>query len=99
MRRDAELSSSESCGNSDNLSARNTVPKRDEYRCKVPGCTTLKRGKHSVAVHHRGGEQRPGEDTDALLAMSYQGDRHVSTFRTTGQSSCVFSGESNILKV
>lgn len=35
---------------------REEVLKRDEYRCAVPHCTTLKRGKRSVAVHHR----RPG---------------------------------------
>ena len=32
---------------------REAVLKRDGYRCCVPGCTTLKRGKRSVAVHHR----------------------------------------------
>jgi hypothetical protein len=32
---------------------REEVLKRDDYRCRVPGCTTLKRGKRSVAVHHR----------------------------------------------
>ena len=26
---------------------------RAGYRCRVPECTTLKRGKRSVAVHHR----------------------------------------------
>ena len=37
---------------------REEVLERDGYRCRVPGCTTLKRGKRSVAVHHR----RPGID-------------------------------------
>jgi hypothetical protein len=32
---------------------REEVLKRDDYRCRVPGCLTLKRGKRSVAVHHR----------------------------------------------
>jgi hypothetical protein len=32
---------------------REEVLKRDDYRCRVPGCTTTKRGKRSVAVHHR----------------------------------------------
>ena len=37
---------------------REEVLTRDGYRCCVPGCTTLKRGKRSVAVHHR----RPGNN-------------------------------------
>ena len=32
---------------------REQVLARDGYRCAVPGCTTTKRGKRSVAVHHR----------------------------------------------
>lgn len=32
---------------------REVVLTRGGYRCRVPGCTTLKRGKRSVAVHHR----------------------------------------------
>ena len=32
---------------------REQVLKRDEYRCRVPGCVTVKRGKRSLAVHHR----------------------------------------------
>ena len=32
---------------------REYVLKRDDYRCRVPGCSTIKRGKRSVAVHHR----------------------------------------------
>ena len=37
---------------------REEVLERDGYRCRVPECTTLKRGKRSVAVHHR----KPGID-------------------------------------
>ena len=37
---------------------REEVLARDGYRCCVTGCTTLKRGKRSVAVHHR----RPGNN-------------------------------------
>lgn len=37
---------------------REQVLKRDEYRCRIPGCTTVKRGKRSVAVHHR----KPGNN-------------------------------------
>lgn len=32
---------------------REIVLARDGYRCAVPGCTSLKRGKRSIAVHHR----------------------------------------------
>jgi hypothetical protein len=32
---------------------REAVLTRDGNRCAVPGCTTLKRGKRSIAVHHR----------------------------------------------
>ena len=32
---------------------REEVLKRDDFRCRVPGCGTTKRGKRSVAVHHR----------------------------------------------
>ncbi|RRA50470.1 HNH endonuclease [Acidipila sp. EB88] len=32
---------------------REAVLARDSYRCCIPGCTTLKRGKRSLAVHHR----------------------------------------------
>lgn len=37
---------------------REEVLARDGYRCRVPECKTLKRGKRSVAVHHR----KPGVD-------------------------------------
>ena len=42
---------------------REAVLKRDDYRCRVPGCTTLKRGKRSVAVHHR----EPGNSDPAKM--------------------------------
>ncbi len=32
---------------------REEILARDRYRCRVPNCTTVKRGKRSVAVHHR----------------------------------------------
>ena len=42
---------------------REEVLKRDDYRCRVPGCLTLKRGKRSVAVHHR----EPGNSDPAKM--------------------------------
>lgn len=36
---------------------------RDGYRCRIPGCTTMKRGKRSVAVHHR----MPGNNDPKLM--------------------------------
>lgn len=42
---------------------REEVLKRDDYRCRVPGCTTVKRGKRSVAVHHR----EPGNSNPAKM--------------------------------
>lgn len=42
---------------------REGVLSRDGYRCAVPGCTTLKRGKRSVAVHHR----MPGNSDPELM--------------------------------
>lgn len=42
---------------------REEVLARDGYRCAVPGCTTLKRGKRSVAVHHR----MPGNNDPKLM--------------------------------
>lgn len=45
---------------------REEVLKRDSYRCRVPGCTTVKRGKRSVAVHHR----KPGNsDPSRMLCL------------------------------
>ena len=45
---------------------REAILKRDDYRCRVPGCTTLKRGKRSVAVHHR----EPGNsDPNKMLTL------------------------------
>ena len=42
---------------------REEVLKRDNYRCRVPGCITVKRGKRSVAVHHRA----PGNSNPAMM--------------------------------
>lgn len=42
---------------------RETVLTRDGNRCAVPGCTTLKRGKRSIAVHHR----KPGNSDPKLM--------------------------------
>jgi 5-methylcytosine-specific restriction endonuclease McrA len=42
---------------------REAVLKRDNYRCCVPGCTTLKRGKRALAVHHR----QPGNSDPAKM--------------------------------
>ena len=42
---------------------REEVLARDGYRCAVPGCTTLKRGKRSIAVHHR----KPGNSDPKLM--------------------------------
>ncbi len=77
---------------------REEVLKRDDYRCRVPGCTTLKRGKRSVAVHYR----EPGNSDPAKMLTvclpCHARVRRTSTCRTTGQSSCGYCGESNILK-
>ena len=43
---------------------REEVLARDGYRCCVPGCTTLKRGKRSIAVHHR----QPGNSDPKWMA-------------------------------
>ena len=42
---------------------REAVLKRDDYRCRVPGCATVKRGKRSIAVHHR----QPGNNDPAKM--------------------------------
>ena len=42
---------------------REEVLARDEYRCRVPNCTTVKRGKRSLAVHHR----VPGNNDPKLM--------------------------------
>ena len=45
---------------------REAVLARDGYRCAVPGCTNLKRGKRSVAVHHR----QPGNnDPQRMISL------------------------------
>ena len=50
---------------------------RDGNRCAVPGCTTLKRGKRSVAVHHR----KPG-NSDPKLMISLCLACHAKVTRT-----------------
>ena len=45
---------------------REEVLKRDDYRCRVPGCVTVKRGKRSVAVHHR---ESGNSDTAKMLTL------------------------------
>ena len=42
---------------------REEVLVRDGYRCAVPGCMTVKRGKRSIAVHHR----KPGKSDPTLM--------------------------------
>ena len=42
---------------------REVVLARDGHRCTVPGCTTSKRGKRSIAVHHR----VPGNNDPKLM--------------------------------
>lgn len=42
---------------------REEVLARDGYRCAMPGCTTLKRGERSIAVHHR----KPGNNDPKLM--------------------------------
>ncbi len=42
---------------------REEVLARDGYRCAVPGCTMLKRGRRSIAVHHR----MPGNSDPKLM--------------------------------
>ncbi len=42
---------------------REAVLTRDGKRCAVPGCATLKRGKRSIAVHHR----KPGNSDPKLM--------------------------------
>ena len=42
---------------------REAVLSRDGKRCAIPGCTTLKRGKRSIAVHHR----MPGNSDPKLM--------------------------------
>ena len=56
---------------------REAVLTRDGNRCAVPGCTTLKRGKRSVAVHHR----KPG-DTDPKLMITLCLACHAKVTRT-----------------
>ena len=56
---------------------REDVLRRDDYRCRVPGCTALKRGKRSVAVHHR----EPGE-SDPVKMLTLCLSCHAKVTRT-----------------
>ena len=56
---------------------RETVLARDGYRCRVPECTTLKRGKWSVAVHDR----IPGNINPKLMLTLYLAC-HAKVIRT-----------------
>ncbi|MBB5060757.1 hypothetical protein HDF16_005493, partial [Granulicella aggregans] len=51
--------------------------KRDDYRCRVPGCSTIKRGKRSVAVHHR----EPG-NSDPVKMLTLCLPCHAKVTRT-----------------
>ena len=44
---------------------REAVLARDGRRCRIPGCTTVKRGKRSLAVHHR----RPGSSPAKMITL------------------------------
>lgn len=44
---------------------RELVPKRDDFRCRVPGCTTTQRGRRDLAVQHR----EPGNTDAAKMVM------------------------------
>lgn len=57
---------------------REAVLTRDGYRCSVSGCITLKRGKRSVAVHHR----RPG-NSDPKWMVTLCLACHAKVSRTT----------------
>lgn len=56
---------------------RETVLARDGYRCRVPDCETVKRGKRSVAVHHR----VPG-NSDSKLMLTLCLGCHAKVTRT-----------------
>lgn len=56
---------------------REAVLARDGYRCQIPNCTTLKRGKRSVAVHHR----IPGNSDPRLMITLCLAD-HARVTRT-----------------
>ena len=56
---------------------REEVLTRDGYRCAVPGCTTVKRGKQSIAVHHR----KPG-NSDPKLMVTLCLSCHAKVTRT-----------------
>ena len=62
---------------------REEVLARDGYRCAVPGCTTFKRGKRSVAVHHR----MPGNsDPKLMIALCLPCHAKVSRTRYLGKA-------------
>ncbi len=50
---------------------RETVLARDGHLCRIPGCTSLKRGKRSLAVHHR----VPGNNNPDLMITLCLGHR------------------------
>ena len=50
---------------------------REGYRCAVLGCTTVKRGKRSIAVHHR----KPG-NSDPKLMITLHLACHAKVTRT-----------------
>ena len=71
------------------------VLKCNDYRCRVPGCTTWKRGKRSVAVYHG---QAGNSDPAKMLTLCLP--RHARATRTlyvhNDWPECC--GESSILK-
>ena len=70
---------------------REAVLTRDGNRCAVPGCTTLKRGKRSIAVHHR----KPGT-SDPKLMITLCLACHAKVTRTgSGLRYCERSGENS----
>ena len=56
---------------------RETVLARDGHLCRIPGCTSLKRGKRSLAVHHR----EPGNNNPDLMITLCLG-HHAMVTRT-----------------
>jgi hypothetical protein len=56
---------------------RETVLARDSHLCRIPGCTSIKRGKQSLAVHHR----VPGNNNPDLMITLCLG-HHAMVTRT-----------------
>jgi len=54
-----------------------TVLARDGHLCRIPGCTSLKRGKRSLAMHHR----VPGNNNPDLMITLCLG-HHAMVTRT-----------------